>query len=305
VNILFASLIEKPERWLPLLERALPQDRFFTEPDGSIDVVLVATPPAGTFLKMKSLKLIQSMWMGVEKLLEDPSVPKSVPMARLVDPGMVAAMSETVLVHTLDWHRHLYRYRAQQPAQQWKRYEQALASDRTIGILGIGELGTDAAQKLVSLGFNVRGWSRRPKTIHSVETFSGSDGLGRMIEKCDALVCLLPLTAHTRGVLNRDVFSKMKPGGCVINVARGGHVVVPELIGALDSGQLAHAYLDVFDVEPLAADSPLWRHPGVTVTPHAAALTEPRTAVARIAANIERLRRGEALLNLVDRAAGY
>lgn len=305
MNILFASQIEPAERWLPLLERALPRDKLFTDPKTSIDIALIASPPPGTLERLKGAKLIQSLWMGVEKLLADPALPRGVPLARLVDPGMVAAMSETVLLHTLDWHRRLYRYRARQRESRWHRYRQYLASDHTVGLLGLGELGTDAARKLLALGFNVAGWSRRPKAFQQIHSFSGEKGLDEMLRISDVIVCLLPLTPQTTGILNRETLSKLKKGAGLINVARGPHVVVPDLIAALDSGQLAHAYLDVFDEEPLPAESPLWRHPGVTITPHAAALTEPRTAVLKIADQVERVRRGEPALNLVDFSAGY
>jgi glyoxylate/hydroxypyruvate reductase A len=306
MNILFASQIEPAERWLPLLEQALPRDRFFTsEPAEKIDIALVASPPPGTLEKLKGAKLIQSLWMGVEKLLADPALPRGVPLARLVDPGMVAAMSETVLLHTLDWHRRLYRYRAQQRESHWHRFRQYMASDHTVGLLGLGELGTDAAGKLLALGFNVAGWSRRPKTFQNISSFSGEKGLDEMLRKSDVVVCLLPLTPQTNGILNLANLNKIKKGGSLVNVARGPHVVVPDLIAALDSGQLAHAYLDVFDEEPLPADSPLWLHPGVTITPHSAALTEPRTAVRKIADQVERIRRGAPALNLVDFNAGY
>jgi glyoxylate/hydroxypyruvate reductase A len=302
LNILFASRTEDPAVWLPGLRQALPDDRFVAAPSEDVDVALVATPPEGTFEKLKRLRLVQSLWMGVERLLADPAYPKGVPLARLVDPGMVAAMSETVLAYVLDWHRHFHAYRAQQRAGAWRRIEQRLASDRTVGLLGLGELGGDAARKLLALGFNVAGWSRRPKQIAGVRSFTE---LQAMLPACDVLVCLLPLTPETQGVLDRRAFSSMKPGGCVINVARGAHLVVADLLAALDSGRLAHAYLDVFDPEPLPPGDPLWRHPGVTVTPHIAALTEPRTAVPKIVENIERVRRGEAPLHLVDFQAGY
>ncbi|HEX2566252.1 MAG TPA: glyoxylate/hydroxypyruvate reductase A [Burkholderiales bacterium] len=302
MNILFASLVEKAEEWLPRLQQALPQDRFFAEPRSDIEIALVATPPSGTFEKLKGLKLVQSLWMGVEKLLEDPAIPPHVPLARLVDPGMVGAMSETVLVDVLDWHRHLYRYRAYQQERRWYRHRQLLASDRTVGLLGLGELGSDAARKLRALGFNVAGFSRRPKQLPGVHT---STDLDSVLEMSDAVVCLLPLTPQTRGILNAARLKKIRKGGCLINVARGGHVVTDDLIAALDSGQLAHAYLDVFEPEPLPAEHPLWRHPGVTITPHSAALTDPRTALPKIVHNIECVRRGEPPLNLVDRSAGY
>ena len=302
MNILFASETEKAEFWIPLLEHALPQDRFLTALDAEIDIALVATPPAGTLGKLKKLKLIQSLWMGVEKLLADPGLPKGVPLARLIDPGMVAAMTESVIAHVLDWHRHHYRYRAQQAERQWRRRKQYLASDRTVGILGMGELGSDAARKLLALGFNVAGFSRRPKDLSGVMCFTE---LAAMLKITDALVCLLPLTPQTKGILNGRNLALLKKHGCVINLARGGHLVMSDLIRELDSEHLAHAYLDVFDHEPLAPSDPLWKHPGITITPHSAALTEPRTAIAKIVENIERVRRGETPHNLVDFAAGY
>ena len=302
VKILFASQTEKAELWLPLLRRALPEDELVAVPDKSVDIALVATPPAGTFQKLGRPKLVQSLWMGVEKLLADPTYPRGVPLARLIDPGMVAAMTETVLAHVLDWHRHFYQYRAQQRERSWQRIDQRMASDRTVGLLGLGELGSDAARKLLALGFNVAGWSRRPRTIPGVQSFTD---LTAMLRITDALVCLLPLTPQTAGVLNARSFAMMRRGGCVINVARGAHLVTRDLLGALDNGWLAHAYLDVFEPEPLPRDDHLWQHPGVTVTPHIAALTEPRTAVPKIAENVERVRRGETPASLVDVQAGY
>jgi len=302
VNILFASTVEPADRWLPLLREALPQDDLVLDAGNAVDIALVASPPPGTLEKLKGAKLIQSLWMGVERLLADPALPRDVPLSRLVDPGMVAAMSETVLAHVLDWHRRLYRYRAQKQEGKWHRFRQYMASDHTVGILGLGELGTDAAKKLRVLGFNVIGWSRRQKSIEGIES---STDLSFVLQKSDIIVCLLPLTEQTKGILNLANLRKIKKGGGLINVARGPHIVVPDLLAALDSGHLAHAWLDVFDKEPLPAESPLWKHPGVSITPHAAALTEPRTAVARIAENVERVRRGETPHHLVDFEAGY
>lgn len=305
MNLLFASTKEDPERWRRLLEPALPQDRFFAWPEvngGAIDVAIVATHPQGTFAQLPRLKLIQSLWMGVENILADAEVPRAVPLARLIDPGMVHAMAETVIASVIDWHRHRYAYRAQQRERKWKSHAQLLPSDRTVGLLGLGELGSYAAAKLLALGFKVCGWSRRPKSIDGVHC---STDLDEVLSRSNAVVCLLPLTAQTRGVLNARAFGRMPKGGCVINLARGAHVVLTDLLAALESGHFAHAYLDVFEKEPLPLDSPLWGHPGVTITPHIAALTEPRTAVAKIVENVERVRRGEAPANAIDRAAGY
>jgi len=287
------------------LHAALPQDRFFAWPElngGAIDIALVATHPRGTFARLPNLKLVQSMWMGVETLVDDPELPRHVPLARLIDPGMVHAMAETVLAHLLDWHRHHYYYRRMQREARWSRLEQVLPSDRTVGLLGLGELGSYAAERLLALGFNVCGWSRRPKALPGVKCTTDVDEL---LARSQAVVCLLPLTPQTRGILNARAFARMPRGGCVVNVARGAHLVVQDLVAALDSGQLAHAYLDVFDPEPLPPESPLWAHPGVTVTPHIAALNDPRTSIPKIVENVERVRRGEAPRHLVDFSAGY
>ena len=305
LNILFASTKEKPDFWFPLLRRALPTDDFHAWPDingGDIDVAVVATHPQGTFANLPKLKLIQSLWMGVENIVTDTDLPRGVPVARLIDPGMVAAMSETVIAYVLDWHRHFWCYRQFQRDKVWKRRKQYLASDRTVGVLGLGELGGTIAAKLRAMDFNAAGWSRRPKQLEGVYC---STDLDEILARSDAVVCLLPLTPHTKGILNKYKLQLIRKDGCLINVARGGHVVIPDLLAALDSKHLAHAYLDVFEPEPLPADSPLWLHPGITVTPHIAALSEPRTSVGKIAENIERVRRGDAPLNTVDFAAGY
>ncbi|HEX9396937.1 MAG TPA: glyoxylate/hydroxypyruvate reductase A [Burkholderiales bacterium] len=302
MDILFSSETKQADFWLPLLQKALPHDRIFTDFRNKIDVAVIASPPAGTLSRLQGVRLIQSLWMGVEKLLADPGYPKGVPLARLIDPGMVAAMTETVIAHVLDWHRHHYYYRSLQAEPRWRRVRQFLASDRTVGILGLGELGSDAARRLLDLGFSVAGFSRRSKVLKNVRSYTN---LQEMLPSVDALVCLLPLTAQTKGILNAKTFAAMKPKGCVINLARGGHLVEKDLIAALDSGHLRQAYLDVFDTEPLPAAHLFWRHPGITITPHAAALTEPRTAIAKVVENIERVRRGETPLNLVDFSAGY
>ena len=309
MQIAFIAQGETPERWLPALRAALPSDRFVVWPElgdpAAIDIALVAKPPPGVLGTLPNLKLIHSLWMGVEGLLADTTVPVQVPLARMIDPGMIAAMSETVIACVLDWHRLRYRYRTQQAEQRWKHLPQFLAAERSVGILGLGELGTDAARKLVALGFRVCGWSRRQKDVEGVDCHSGPAGLAAVISRSDALVCLLPLTAETRGIVNARTLAQIPEHACVINVARGAHIVEADLLAALDSGRLAHAYLDVFNTEPLPETHPFWRHPGVTVTPHVAALTEPRTAIPRVVENIERTRRGEAASGLVDRSAGY
>jgi len=252
-----------------------------------------------------NLKLIQSLWMGVDSLLADPTLPSHVPLARLVDPNMTEAMSETVLVHVLNSHRQIDAYRRHQTAREWRPMPQPRAQERRVGILGLGELGIDAARKLVALGFDVAGWSRRPKQLPGIECFSGSNGLNRLLERTEILVCLLPLTASTRGILNAHTLAILPRGATVINLARGGHIIDDDLLDALGTGQIGYAVLDVFQVEPLPREHSYWCHPRVTVTPHIAAITDPRTAVAQVVQNLRLLREGLPLLNLVDRIAGY
>jgi glyoxylate/hydroxypyruvate reductase A len=309
MEVAFVAPGEDPQDWLPGLRAALPAARFHLWPDvpdpAAIEVLLVAKPPAGALARFPNLRLIQSLWMGVDGLLADPALPRGVPLARVVDPGMVAAMGETVLARVLDWHRDLYRYRAQQRERLWRQFPQRLASDRTVGLLGLGELGRACARSLLGLGFRVCGWSRRPKRVEGAECFAGGDGFGAVAERSGALVCLLPLTAATRGILNARLFARLPAGACLINVARGAHLVEADLLAALDSGRLAHAYLDVFETEPLPAAHPFWSHAGISITPHVAALTEPRTALPLVIRNLERAQRGEAPEAQVDVAAGY
>lgn len=309
MTIAYVSGEVEPERWLPGLAKALPGERFEAWPDVAdsavVDIALVAAPPPGVLAKFANLKFIQSLWMGVDGLLGDASLPKTVPIARLLDPGMIAAMSETVLARVLDWHRHLYRYRALQAARDWHPLPQFMAADRSVGILGLGTLGEDVAAKLLALSFNVLGWSRRPKDVPGVACFHGEPGLESMLRRTEILVCLLPLTPATRGIISAPAIGLMREGGCIINVGRGPQVVEADLLAALDAGRLTHAYLDVFETEPLPANHAYWSHPAVTVTPHIAALTDPRTALAMVAENIARMRRGEKPQAMVDPQAGY
>jgi len=309
MEVAFVAPEEDPRLWLPGLRAALPSFSFHLWPEipdpAAVEALLVAKPPAGALAGFPNLRLIQSLWMGVDGLLADPSLPRGVPLARLVDPGMLAAMSETVLARVLDWHRDLYRYRAQQRERLWRPLPQRLAADRTVGLLGLGELGRQAAQRLLQLGFRVCGWSRRPKEVDGVECLSGARGLDALLAQSGALVCLLPLTDVTRGILNARLFARMAEEACLINVGRGAHLVEADLLAALDAGRLAHAYLDVFETEPLPPKHPFWAHPAVSLTPHVAALTEPRTALPGVIRNLERAKRGEPPEGRVDPLAGY
>ncbi len=309
MRILFLSTTAKPERWLEPLGAALPDDEIVVYPEvgdpATIECAIVAVPPPGVLTGLPNLCLIQSLWVGVESLLHDPTLPTDVPLARLVDPGMTETMTETVLQHVLNAHRDYEGYRAQQRAGIWRHLPQVRAQDRRVGFLGLGELGTAAARTLAELNFAVAGWSRRPKALDGIETFAGADGLHPFLARTDILVCLLPLTTETRGIIDARALAALPRDATLINVARGGHVVDDDLLAALDSGQLGRAVLDVFNTEPLPAEHPYWTHPRVVVMPHVAAETDPATATAQVVENLRRLRAGEPLRNVVDRAAGY
>lgn len=309
MQLLFLSTTSKPAVWVGPLSAALPDDTIHVYPDvddpGAIECAIVAVPPPGVLTGFPNLRLIQSLWVGVESLLTDTTLPTDVPLARLVDPGMTETMTETVLQHVLNAHRSYEEYREQQAARLWRQVPQVRASARRVGLLGLGELGSAAARALAGLGFDVAGWSRQPKDLAGIGSFTGPEGFLPFLARTEILVCLLPLTATTRGILDARAFAALPRGATIINLARGGHIDDDDLLAALDAGQVGRAVLDVFNIEPLPTEHPYWRHPRVVVLPHMAAETDPQTAVAQVAENLRRLKAGEPLLNVVDRAAGY
>jgi glyoxylate/hydroxypyruvate reductase A len=251
------------------------------------------------------LRLIVSMGAGVDHLLRPPGPPPGIPVARLVDRMLTSQMGEWVLLNVLRFHRQDPDYRRQQQDRVWRELAAPVTAGRRIGILGLGELGTHAAGLLRGLGFPVMGWSRRPQARAGVETFHGAEGLAAMVAQSDMLVCLLPLTAETRGIIDAALLARLPRGAFLINGARGAHLVDAALLDALASGQVAGAALDVFDPEPLPTDHPFWSHPAVVMTPHAASITIPESAAPQVVENIRRARDGLPLLNLVDFTAGY
>lgn len=255
--------------------------------------------------RFPKLGLIVSMGAGVDHLTLPPGPPPGVPVARLKDSMLTQGMAEWVLLNVLRFHRQDPDYRALQAARVWEELPPPVTAERRIGILGLGEIGGATARLCGHLGFPVMGWSRGPKAMPGIETFHGAAGLDAMLARTDILVCLLPLTPETRGVINARTLGLMPRGGWLINGGRGGHQVPEDVLAALDSGHLAGAALDVFEPEPLPAEHPFWAHPGVFLTPHAASFTIPSSAAPQVVENIHRLRDGRPLVNLVDFAAGY
>lgn len=305
--------------WWPALREALPDELLLvpagvgTIPNGAaavddpaaVDAALVANPRRGALAGLPNLRLVQSLWAGVDKLLADPTLPRDVALARMVDPAMNEAMAETALWAVLSAHRRHFDYARQQLARVWHQHAQRRADEVRVAVLGLGQMGRACALRLARNGYRVSGWSARPSRIDGVLTRDGDDALEGVLREAEIVVNLLPLTDQTRGLFDARRLALLPRGAVLVNLARGGHVVAADLLGALDRGQLSHAALDVFDAEPLPAEHPFWSHPQVTVLPHVAALTDARSA-ARIAAhNVQALRAGRPLANLVDRSRGY
>jgi len=270
-----------------------------------IRYLLMWRPVPGLAKAMPDLKAIFCFGAGVERLLGSAEVPPQVPIVRMVEPGLTSGMVEYVLWQTLRHHRRIWELEEAQTEGKWAPHWYPASWDRPVGILGFGELGQAAGEKLIEFGFPVRGWSRSKKSHAAIQCFAGMGELPAFLDGLEILVCLLPLTPETKGVLSADLLGRLKPGASLINVGRGGHLVEPDLLAALASGQLIAASLDVFSQEPLPTDHPFWAHPRIFMTPHNASDTDPAGGLAAIARQIERHRAGGGLEHVADRGRGY
>jgi glyoxylate/hydroxypyruvate reductase len=300
LNVLFSGRFDADERevWWHALRTAAPECRWHRDDApfdrASIDAAVVANPAPGALANLPKLRLIQSLWAGVDKLLGDATVPIDVPLARMVDPTMNAAMAETALWAVLGLHRRFFDYAAQQARGEWQPHAQRRADEIKVLVLGAGQMGSAVMQRLVAQGYGVHAWRAREAAP-----------LAPLLATAEIVINLLPLTPATRGLLDASLFAALPRGASLVNLARGAHVVDADLLAALDSGHLHRAVLDVFHTEPLPADHVFWRHAQVTVLPHVAALTDERSAVQVVADNLRALAGGAPLANLVDRARGY
>lgn len=272
----------------------------------TIDYALSFRPPPGLLKTLTGLKAVLSLGAGVDGFLADPEFPHAVPLVRFVDDTLSQEMAQYIVMHVLLHHRAQRLFDVAQRDHQWKQILLPRRTEETrVGILGLGEIGTVAAKHLVALGFSVSGWSRTAKAVDGVTSFSGAAQLDAFLAQSDVLVCVLPLTDETRGILNAATFAKLPKDAYVINVARGGHVIEDDLIAAIDRGHLSGAALDVFQIEPLPQTSPLWAHPKIAVTPHIAAISDPDAGARSVLDSIARIERGETPLNVVDLSRGY
>jgi len=303
-----------PPRWRERFVAVCPDRRVALLPADHVDpeavrYAAVWKPVPGTLRAFPNLAAIFNLGAGVDALMADASLP-DVPIVRVADADLTGRMTEYVVMHVLIHHRHQRYVDACQRDRRWEPPAQRAATAVRVGVMGLGVLGRDAAEVLRRIGFDVAGWSRSRKDIAGMATFAGEAELAPFLARTDILVCLLPLTPATRGILNRRTFSLLARDGAlggpvVINAGRGGLQVAGDLLAALDDGTLAAATLDVFETEPLPADSPFWSHPKVTVSPHNAADTDPDAISVYVAEQMARHERGEALQNVVDRRLGY
>jgi len=272
----------------------------------SIDYALTFRPPAGLLATFPNLRVVFSLGAGVEAIIADQDYPRHVPLTRFVDHTLSRDMAQYCVMQTLIHYRRQRAFDALQRQHKWRQnYLTRPANETRVGILGLGEIGTVIAEKLRDLDFAMAGWSRTAKSVRGVESFAGSDQLQPFLARSDIVICVLPLTPDTRHILNRTTFAMLPKEAFVINVARGGHINEEDLIAALDSGHLSGAALDVFETEPLPENSPIWDHPKIAVTPHIAAISDPR-AMAKVAVDgIVAYESGRPLENVVDFARGY
>lgn len=294
--------------WQEVFAQHAPQLNFQVWPDAGdparVRFIAAWTLPPLDLKDYPQLEVVFCTGAGIDKLgLEQ--IPADVKVVRMIEPGLTAGMVEYVTLAVLSLHRDWQPYATQQRAQVWKALPVRAASGRRVGVMGLGELGVAVALALRGLGFPCHGWSRSPKQLGGVQCFHGPEGLDAFLANTDYLVCLLPLTPQTRGILDRQLFSRLPRGAAVINVGRGAQLIQEDLLAALDDGQLGAAILDVCDPEPLPSGHPLWSHPRVVITPHIASETQPGSAAPAVLDNIARHQRGEPMVGLIDRRRGY
>ena len=307
--VLFYSPNDSPVEWERQLCEFIPNLDMRVWPDigdpNDIEFALVWKLPPGSYAKLKNLRCICSLGQGVDHIFTEPNLPTHVDIMRLVDPCMAQAMSEWILLQVLRFHRQVPEYENLEQQCKWEVLPPPETSECAVGILGLGELGRDAAGKIAALGFNVAGWSRTAKIVEGVECFHGKNQLKPFLNRTKILCCLLPLTPKTTGIINSDTIAHLPVGSYIVNAGRGQHVVDECLLRAIESGHIAGAPLDVFNEEPLPSEHPYWAHPKVKVWPHVSAQSNADSAARQVADAIGKVFSGAAPNNLVNREQQY
>ncbi|MEW9586312.1 2-hydroxyacid dehydrogenase [Paraburkholderia sp. DGU8] len=308
MTFLYKADPARGEQWARLFAHKAPDIEFRLWPDigdpASIRYLAAWQPPEDLARTLPNLEVVFSVGAGIDQF-DLSRVPQHLPVVRMIEPGIVEGMVEYVTQAVLTIHRDLFDYAQYQAAREWREMPVRAAASRRIGVLGLGVLGTAVLERLRLFGFPCAGWSRKPRTLDGIDCYAGSEALTAFLARTDVLVCLLPLTEATRGLLNAKLFAALPRGASLVNVGRGAHLNQDDLLAALASGQLNNAILDVTDPEPLPATHALWGHPRVRITPHIASATRPDTAVDVVPDNLRRHCAGEPLLGAIDRSRGY
>lgn len=306
--ILYIGRTDRGEAWARITRAEAPDIDFRIFPDlGALEEIayLAAwTIPPGFLARLPNLRVVFSVGAGVDQL-DLAAIPRKLPLVRMIEPGLVTDIASYAAMAALILQRRLPEYLEQAQNGVWRPLNAAPTAETPVGLLGLGMLGQAAAASLRPLGFPVLGWSRSPRQVPGIACHSGRDGLAAMLARSRILICLLPLTEETHGILDAELFARLPRGAGLVNLGRGGHLVEPDLLAALDSGQLAAAVLDVFSTEPLPRGDPFWTHPRIIITPHIGAVTTNVGGMAALLANIRRFERGEKLEGEIDRARGY
>lgn len=306
--VLYTPNPETLDRWVNRMRRLLPDWDIAAWDDadlGAAEYAIVWKPRSGDLAKLPKLKAIVSIGAGIDHVLADTELPKHIPIIRTVGTDLTLYMREYVALHVLRHHRNRPAQARNQHAKGWEAVLAPPATRRRVGVMGLGNLGRAAAQMLAALGFETVGWARSEKQIDGVTCYAGADQFDAFLQGTEILVNLLPLTPETAGILNADLFAKMPKEACLINCARGQHLVEEDLLAALEAGQIAQATLDVFHIEPLPQDHPFWTHPGVTVTPHIASRIDADTGSRIIAENLKRFEATGTVDDIADSERGY
>ena len=308
MNIVYKSEPERGRRWAALLAEQAPEARFYQWPEtgdpAEVEYLVAWLPPDNISETFPNLKVLFSVGAGADQF-DYATLPASLPVVRMIEPGLTQGMVEYVTFAVLGLHRDMPRYLNQQREAVWQAHSLHSAAGRRIGVMGLGNLGEAVLKPLVALGFDCGGWSRSPRDLPGVTCWAGEEQLPAFLARTDILICLLPLTASTEGILNASLFNQLPQGASLVQVGRGAQLNHEDLLSALDTGRLTAAVVDVTAPEPLPAGHRFWQHPALWLTPHIASQTQPESAVAALLENIRRFERGETMIGVVDREKGY
>lgn len=308
MHIVYKSDPVRGAHWQRWLAQHAPDIQLHIWPDigeaEQVEVLVAWQPPDDVMATFPNLQALMSVGAGADQF-DLSKLPPDLPVVRMIEPGLTQGMVEYVTFAVLGLHRDMPRYFQQQRDQLWQTHRIYTAGERRVGVMGLGELGQASLKQLVSLGFNCAGWSRTPRDIGGVRCWHGSEQLAEFLAWSDILVCLLPLTENTRGLLNAELFAQLPPGAGLVQVGRGPQLNDDHLLVALASGQLSAAVIDVTDPEPLPAGHPFWHHPAIWLTPHIASQTQTDSAVTALLENLRRYQRGEPMVGVIDRNRGY